>query len=321
MKASETQNTLESAVDLLVQPEEISEPAEEVIKAEETQPNEDVTDEAENTYESGEDSTEESIDDSEEGDYEEPEYDAAQEELEIHDVRVDGDDFQVTLDELKQGYSGQKYVQKGMQQAAEARKQAETAYQTLTQERQQLQQLVDQLKNGEIAPPVKPDIAIREDDPIKYIESKMDYDDQVVKWNAVQHQLQAKTDAEMMARQNLAKQEAQILVEKMPELRDAEKATQFRQDIINVGMEVYGYPEEILGNITSHRDLMVLRDAMMYRKIMANQKTVHEKTKKSRPVIKPGNKKILNTQDAARKQREKLNKSGKIEDAIDLLFQ
>lgn len=321
MKASETQNTLESAVDLLVQPEEISEPAEEVIKAEETQPNEDVTDEAENTYESGEDSTEESIDDSEEGDYEEPEYDAAQEELEIHDVRVDGDDFQVTLDELKQGYSGQKYVQKGMQQAAEARKQAETAYQNLTQERQQLQQLVDQLKNGEIAPPVKPDIAIREDDPIKYIESKMDYDDQVVKWNAVQHQLQAKTDAEMMARQNLAKQEAQILVEKMPELRDAEKATQFRQDIINVGMEVYGYPEEILGNITSHRDLMVLRDAMMYRKIMANQKTVHEKTKKSRPVIKPGNKKILNTQDAARKQREKLNKSGKIEDAIDLLFQ
>tara|TARA_R110000796_G_scaffold99184_4_gene207119 strand:- start:3311 stop:4276 length:966 start_codon:yes stop_codon:yes gene_type:complete len=321
VKASETQNTLESAVDLLVQPEEISEPAEEVIKAEETQPNEDVTDEAENTYESGEDSTEESIDDSEEGDYEEPEYDAAQEELEIHDVRVDGDDFQVTLDELKQGYSGQKYVQKGMQQAAEARKQAETAYQNLTQERQQLQQLVDQLKNGEIAPPVKPDIAIREDDPIKYIESKMDYDDQVVKWNAVQHQLQAKTDAEMMARQNLAKQEAQILVEKMPELRDAEKATQFRQDIINVGMEVYGYPEEILGNITSHRDLMVLRDAMMYRKIMANQKTVHEKTKKSRPVIKPGNKKILNTQDAARKQREKLNKSGKIEDAIDLLFQ
>ena len=53
-------------------------------------------------------------------------------------VKVDGQEVAVTLDELKQGYSGQKYVQRGMQEAAMQRKQAEEVYNALLNERQHI---------------------------------------------------------------------------------------------------------------------------------------------------------------------------------------
>lgn len=324
METTETRAlTPESAVDLLVQPEESSEPVEEVAEAEEVQPEEDTTDEVETTDEADEEYAEESIDDSEETDeYEDTEYEAAEEEPEetLFAVKVDGEELQVTLDQLKQGYSGQKYVQKGMQQAAEARKQAEAASAALMQERQNLQQLVAQMQSGQITPPVEPDRAQFDSDPIGYMEAKMDYDDKVQKWNAVQQQLAAQTQAEAEARQALAQQEAQILMERLPELRDAEKAAQFKNDIVQVATEVYGYPAELLGSITSHRDLLVLRDAMLYRKMMANGEKVQQKAKKAKPVIKPGTKKVTTNQDVVRKKRSNLKKTGSVEAALALML-
>lgn len=321
METTETRAlTPESAVDLLVQPEETSEPVEEVMEAEEAQPEQDATNDAEVTDEAEEDYAEESIDDSEEEDeYEETEYEAAEEEPDTNTyyaVKVDGQEVQVTLDQLKQGYSGQQYVQKGMQQAAEARKQAEASHQALTQERQQLQQLVGQLQNGAITPPVEPVRSEYQNDPIGYMEAKMEYEDQVQKWGAVQQQLQAQTQAEQQARQALAQQEAQILMDKIPELRDADKATQFRNDIVQVATEVYGYPQELLGSITSHRDLMVLRDAMMYRKMMANGDKVQQKAKKAKQPIKPGSKRVTTNRDVERKKLDNLKKSGSMEAAL-----
>lgn len=50
--------------------------------------------------------------------------DASQEEPSLYTVKVNGQEEQVTLDDLKQGYSGQKYVQQGMQDAAAQKKEA-----------------------------------------------------------------------------------------------------------------------------------------------------------------------------------------------------
>ena len=324
METTETQSlTVESAADLLVQPEESSEVSEEALEAEDAQPEEDASGEAEGYDEDTEDDTEESVVDSDEEDeYESEENEPAEEDPQgaVFTVKVDGEEVEVTLDQLKQGYSGQKYVQKGMQQAAEARKQAEAVYTALAQERQNLQQLVAGIQQGGITPPVEPSRELFQNDPIGYMEAKLEYDDKVTQWNAVQQQLNSQSQAESQARQEHARREAQVLMEKIPELRDAKTAAQFKNDIVHAATEYYGFPEQVLGNITNHNELLVLRDAMLYRKMMANGDTVKSKAKKARPVIKPGTKKVTTNQDVVRKQRTQLKKSGSVEDALALMF-
>ena len=324
METTETQSlTVESAADLLVQPEESSEVSEEALEAEDAQPEEDASGEAEGYDEDTEDDTEESVVDSDEEDeYESEENEPAEEDPQgaVFTVKVDGEEVEVTLDQLKQGYSGQKYVQKGMQQAAEARKQAEAVYTALAQERQNLQQLVAGIQQGGITPPVEPSRELFQNDPIGYMEAKLEYDDKVTQWNAVQQQLNSQSQAESQARQEHARREAQVLMEKIPELRDAKTAAQFKNDIVHAATEYYGFPEQVLGNITNHNELLVLRDAMLYRKMMANGDTVKSKAKKARPVIKPGTKKVTTNQDVVRKQRSQLKKSGSVEDALALMF-
>ena len=324
METTETQSlTVESAADLLVRPEESSEVTEEVLETEEAQPEEDVSEEVEELEEETEEDTEESVVDSDEEDeYESEENEAAEEEPQetVYTVKVDGEEVEVTLDQLKQGYSGQKYVQKGMQQAAEARKQAEEVYQTLAQERINLANLVQQLQTGGITPPVEPRREHYPDDPIGFMEANLDYQEQAKKWNLVQQQIAANSQAEAQALEVHAQQEARILMEQIPELRDADKAAQFKNDIVNAATQYYGYPEEMLGQITSHRDLLVLRDAMLYRKMMANGDKVQSKAKKARKVIKPGVKPVSTKQDVTRKQRAQLKKTGSVEDALALMF-
>lgn len=324
METTETQSlTVESAADLLVQPEESPEATEEIAEAEDAQPEEDASEEVEADDDDADGDTEESVVDSDEEDeYESEEDESTDEDPQetLYTVKVDGEEVEVTLDQLRQGYSGQKYVQKGMQQAAEARKQAEAVFEALTQERQSLQQLVAGIQQGGITPPVEPSRELFRDDPIGYMEAKMDYDDKVVQWNAVQQQLNQQSQAEAQARQEYARREAQVLMEKIPELRDAKTAAQFKNDIVHAATEYYGFPEEVLGNITNHNELLVLRDAMLYRKMMANEGTVKTKAKKARPVIKPGTKKVTTNQDVVRKQRTQLKKSGSVEDALALMF-
>lgn len=324
METTETQSlTIESAADLLVQPEEGSEVSEEVLEAEDGQPVEDSSSEAEDYDEDAEDDTEESVVDSDDEDeYESEENEPTGEDPQntLYTVKVDGEEVEVTLDQLRQGYSGQKYVQKGMQQAAEARKQAEAVYQALAQERQNLQQLVVGIQQGGLTPPVEPSRELFHDDPIGYMEAKLEYEDKAVQWNAVQQQLNSQSQAEAQARQEHARREAQVLMDKIPELRDAKTAAQFKNDIVHAATEYYGFPEEVLGNITNHNELLVLRDAMLYRKMMANEGTVKDKAKKARPVIKPGARKVTTNNDVVRKQRTKLRKSGSVEDALALMF-
>lgn len=325
--------SLEQAVDLMVQPEETTE-AEAPEEVEEEQPVEDSFEEADEDEDAEVEDVDpdevEEVDDEEddENEYEDAEEDDESEDPvgELHTVKVDGEEKQVTLEELKRGYSGQQYVQKGMQQVAEVKKEAENAYYALMQERQNLANLVQQVQSGQnLTPPQEPDSAMFDADPIGYMEAKIQYDNQVKAYQQnmgqVQQVLQQQTEAEQIARAEYAKQEAQRLVQVIPELADAGKAGKFKENLVRTATDVYGYtPEEIAG-ISSHRDFLVLRDAMKYREMMAGKETVQNKVKKAKPAIKPGAKKVSTKTDAVRKQRERLKKSGSIDDALALIMQ
>ena len=343
MEATETTNdgSIESAVESIIAPlEEKVEATEEVAQAtEETTDVESAEVEAAADVEETAESEEVEALDSEEDSGEEIEYelseldedndqieDAAQEELSRYAVKIDGQEMEVTLDELKQGYSGQKYVQKGMQEAAKQRKEAEGVYQALLNERKQMTELYHQLQQGDVSQaPVPPSRELFESDPIGYMEEKLAYDENLDYYNQQQAQFQQvvakNTAAEKQARQVYMKQEMQTLQQKIPEFSDAKAAGKIKEKLVKVGQEAYGYTPEEIGQVMDHRAIQVLHDAMKYRDIMSGKAKAVAKTKKAKPIVKAGAKKVSDSNAKVRKrQKAKLKQSGDINDALGLIL-
>ena len=321
--------SLDSAVALIMEPE--APETEEAVEEEVTQPEEDVTDESEADYEDeGEVSEEEDddseyeSDDSEDEDYEDDESEPDSEESQTYTVKVDGEEVEVTLDDLKRGYSGQQYVQKGMQQAAEARKQAEAVYADLMRGRQELAQIIEQARDGKLVPPKPPSRELLDSDPIEYMSQQAAYSDKMNEYQQmsqqVQQQLQMQAQHEERAKQQYMAVEAQKLVEKMPELSDPEKAGKFKDNLLNGAKKYFGYTPEQVAMVGNHQDLLTLNYAIKYAQMMEGKEQVAQKVKKAKPVVKAGAKKTRSSRSDRQKALEKVRKTGSEMDALSLLI-
>jgi hypothetical protein len=331
VETTETINdgSIESAIESIIAP--IEEEKDETV-SEEIQATEVETEEVEATAESDTEEYEASEEDSdvelsaEELDDNDQVEDAVQDAPSNIRVKIDGNEVEVTLDELKQGYSGQKYVQKGMQEAATQRKEAEQVYSALLSERQQVQQLFQELQQGNIAQaPTPPSRELFDSDPIGYMEEKMNFDESKVAYDNKMAQFQQlssqNSQAEKTAKQTYLKQEMQTLQQKIPEFADSNKAGKIKERLVQVGREHYGYSAEEIGQVMDHRAIQVLHDAMKYRDIMSGKAKAVAKTKKARPIIKAGSKRIDDSNTKVRKrQQAKLKKSGSLEDALGLIL-
>lgn len=327
----ENDGSIESALESIIAPtEEVTETPEE-----ETQITDEATD-VEETAESDDVDDTEAEEDGSDDDSEEYELELDEDNDQVEDavqdapsnitVKVDGKEVEVTLDELKQGYSGQKYVQKGMQEAAQQRKEAEGVYQALLNERKQINELYQQLQQGGVAQaPTPPSRELFESDPIGYMEQKLSYDESKAAYDNQMAQLQQvsnqSTQAERVAKQTYLKQEMQTLQQKIPEFADSNKASKIKDRLVQVGREHYGYTPEEIGQVMDHRAIQVLHDAMKYRDIMSGKAKAVAKTKKARPIVKAGAKKVNDSATKVRKrQKAKLQKSGSIDDALGLIL-
>ena len=240
-------------------------------------------------------------------------------------IKVDGQDVSVTLDDLKRDYSGQAYIQKGMKQAAEQRKQAEDAYNGLNQQREQLNQLMQEIgRQGVLAQPVPPTRELLADDPLGYIEAEAAYREDMGAYQAQRHTLQqqhqAAQQAQGQAQQANLQEQLSELTRAIPDFGDAEKAPKMKERLLKQGINE-GYTPDEMSSIVDHRAMKVLHKAMLYDQMMAGKGTVEAKLKKARPLIKAGAKK---QPDSASKQQakrmSKLKSSGSMEDAAALLF-
>jgi hypothetical protein len=322
--------TIDSAVDMLLEPEETEEVESPVEDDEGQQPeasdDQDDQDESDEEQDEPEESDEDSEDDSEEDD-EDAEPDEADQEQSFT-VVVDGTEKVVTLDELKRGYSGQQYVQKGMQEAAALRKETEAAYTALISERQQLAQVYQAMQSGAIAPPPQPPSReLFDSDPIGYMEAKLSYDENVQKYEQhqaqVQQVFQQQSAAEQAAQQAYMQQELETLKQVVPEFADPEKAVKAKDLLLNGGQKL-GYSAEEIGSVMDHRALNTLMKAIKYDEIMAGKAKADKKATGAKPRTRPlkaGTKQAPRSSNKQlRQQKAKLKQSGSVEDAIGLLF-
>ena len=315
---SNLDGSIESAAEaLLQQPETEENEVEEDQVAPEIETEDAEEDEHEEEHEEDEDDITEDAEDEE---------DDAVPESQTFTVKIDGEEKAVTLDELKQGFSGQKFVQRGMQENAQARKQTEQVYNSLLESRQQVTELFSKLQNGGVTrQPIKPDIAMLDTDPIGYVEQNARFEQNMMAYQNEMQQFQQVQNDQLHA-QNLAleahrNQEMTRLLEIMPDLKDPTKGKVMRDQMLSVGNE-YGYGPEEISAIIDHRAIRVLEDARKYREIVAGKsKAVAKATQKKRTQpLKAGSKKASRSQKELRTKQNRLKNSGSIDDAVALML-
>jgi hypothetical protein len=238
-------------------------------------------------------------------------------------VKVDGKEVEVTLDDLKRSFSGQAYIQKGMQEAAEARKAATELYQSLQTEQSKFMQVVQTIQEqGFKAPPQAPDMAMMDKDPIGYMQAEARYRKELGEFQVQQQQIQQTAAAHrQMQDRALAEfvaEQSKVLQSQIPEFADANKAREVTSKIRSVASEAYGFTDEELGGVVDARHVRVLYDAMKWRELQAARTKQAPAPAKS---IKPSARRAEPQQIVRKKQIDAARKTGgKPEAFIDLLF-
>ena len=305
--------SIESAISQMIQPETEEQP----VETEEVE--EDFEDEEQEDYEPEQD-------DEVEEDYEEGAEEADSEEPETFTVKVDGVEQRVTLEDLKRGYSGQQYVQQGMQQVAEMRKQFEQIAGDFLNEREQAKAIFAQVQNMQIpSAPVPPSEEKFSSDPVGYMEAKMKYDREANEYQQkmaeIQQALAGNSQAEMQARNAYLQREMDTLKQVIPDFADPEKAQTLRNNMLTVSQQTYGFDPQEIAAITDHRVLRVLHDAIQFRAAQGGKEQAIKKAKaKPKRTVKPGAKKTASNRDSQRQARSKLKRSGSIQDAMSLIL-
>jgi len=313
----EATEQMEAAVNSLLIMDEPSKPDEAPQESPATEPELEAQETEAQEYEADEAEHSEEV----EADDEE---DTAQEQAPSkYTVKVDGKEVEVTLDDLKRSFSGQAYIQKGMQEAAEARKQATELYQTLQAEQAKFMQVVQSIQEqGFKAPPQAPDIAMMDKDPIGYMQAEARYRKDMAEFQAQQQQIQQTAAAQrQMQEKALAEfvaEQGKVLQSRIPEFADPNKAREGTAKTRSTATKAYGFSHQQLRGIVDARHVLVLHDAMKWRELQAARTKQAPAAPKS---IKPVARRSEPQQFVRKKQIDAARKSGgKPEAFIDLLF-
>lgn len=240
-------------------------------------------------------------------------------------VKAAGEEKEVTLEELMQGYQlGADYTKK-TQEVAELRKANEAERQAIEESKkvrdtyaQRLQAIEQFLTQGDS----QEDLAtLKENDPIGYAVKVAELTEKKEQLNAVraeQQRIAQQQQAEQsQAMQKFVAQEAQKLSQVLPEFSDKTKGEQTRNEIRNYGKSV-GYTDDELAQVYDSRHVITLHKAMMYDKLQKSKPSVKKKVAEAPKMVKSGTKVKQGTSDVHKKQMAKLRASGKKEDAAAL---
>lgn len=248
-------------------------------------------------------------------------------EPETYMVKVDGQEQEVTLDELKRGYSGQKYIQKGMTEVAENRKNFDKLQNEVSQERQVLRQMLEQVQNGAIPViPEYPPKEMQETDLLGYNMRTEEYR------RAVEQRQQWEQNAKWVAERDLQErdrlhaenlnQQAMRLAEWMPEFKDETKRQVFVKEMTENAKEHYKLTDDQISTVQTAEEVMILSDAIKWRKLQANKPTAKKKAEGARPVVKPAAKRSASAAQSRNKDKalDAMKRSGSADDVANWLL-
>lgn len=315
-------------------PEDATSPGEEGETPEESQADVDAAVEA---SDEGEEAVE--VEDGE-SEVEEPESSdegASDEESQTFEVKVRGEPVEVTLDELKSGFSRTEDYTRSKMELAEERenlREQESEIAEIRAEYAQRLQTVEQALQGGLQQ--EPDWEqLKQEDPERYKEVRTAWTERQEQLQAIreerQRAIQEQQQHQVQTLQERLEQEREKLVAKVPEWSDPETRMQEGRELVEKAQQFYGIDaEDIVGDpsdptrpgIVDHRAMLALRDAVRYQELQRKQSEAETKAKENRrksKTLKPGD-----TNPKAKKKnkaRKRLRRSGRQADAVAAILE
>jgi len=307
------------------------EPEEEKPQEEEAQPTKEEESQPVEEDESFEEEAEEEAEEESEEESEEP--DEGSEET-LYAVTVNGEEQQVTLDELMSGYSRQSDYTRKTQDVAKERKQmgelqaqhASEIHQARAERQQYLESLNQIIGNTASNLDKFANIdweSLKDSDPIGYVTRKEEFREAQEKVQSMQREQymaqQKNIEDERRVRSRALQEENGKLVEALPEWAEPEKQKKLVSDIRGYASS-QGFTEEELNSLVDHRSLLVLMKAQKY-DAMQNSDVKSKKLKNKPKVIRSGKGITRSSSDKNKRtaQMKRLRGTGHIDDASALL--
>ena len=240
------------------------------------------------------------------------------EEPELHRVKVQGQELEVTLDELKAGYSRDSDYRQKTHSLGLEKRDLETQKTSLRQSYDtRLSELNDLIATA--------DATVRQQQGSEDLQKLYDEDPtaaarldyQLRQQNRQLEEVRSKAKEAQQSQYNefLATQR-ELAATKIPEFADPNKADTFKLNMRN-SLRNYGFNDSEIGQLADHRFLMVAKDAMSYQSLKDRKPIVQKKVANAPKVVKAGIAKsgTSSGREAIRQKIGKLRKSGHLKDA------
>ena len=237
---------------------------------------------------------------------------------ELHRVKVSGQELEVSLDELKAGYSRDSdYRQKthtlGMEKRdLETQKNSfRQTYDTRLNELNDListaNQFVEQKQGGQ-------DLAkLYQEDPTEA--ARLDFQLRQEKQHIDSLKDKARI-AQTKQYETYLETQKELAATKIPEFSDPNKADSFKLNMRNT-LRDYGFNDQEIGSLADHRFLMVAKDAMSFKSQKDKRPIVSKKVANAPKVLKAGvaRSNVSSGREEVRNKIKTLRKTGHIRDA------
>ena len=244
------------------------------------------------------------------------------EEPSLHRVNVNGQELEVSLNELKSGYSRDSdYRQKTHSLSLERKNLEEekgVLRQTYDTKLRELDELM-QSANSFISQGSEVDLnAMYEEDP--QAAAKLDF--QMRQKREYLASLRQKSEAVKQQQYNqFLNEQKQLAEQAIPELSNPQKASDLKVKMRNT-LSDYGFNDQEIGSLSDHRFLKVLKDAMDYRNLKDAKPIVQKKVVNAPKVVKSGTASSESSKRSVIQSKlGRLKKSGKIQDAHSAILE
>jgi len=313
------------------------EPETETPETEEAQPTDVEESQPEEEGESFEEESEEALEEESEEDESEEvteESDEESEEEPLYAVTINGEEREVSLEELTKGYSRQSDYTKKTQDLATKRKEAEDVHKQMSlqveylqAERQEYINALSQVvQNSMVGLQDYQNIdweTLRQEDPITYVtkkEEERDAKEKVQQMIGQQQAAQAQEESHQKAIFVEHKQEeTRKLVDALPAWSDPTKRAKLSSELREYAVS-QGFTEDDIKGLVDHRQVVTLYKASKYDKLQGSD-IKQKKTKNKPKVIRSGTLKTKSetSKEKRKVQMKRLQQTGHVDDAAALL--
>lgn len=214
-------------------------------------------------------------------------------------VKIDGQEQELSLEEIRNGYQREADYRRKTQEVAEQRKQLEQRLAEADHQAQtRLQQLDDtiQLAARELNTEYQAINwqQLREEDPSEFSARQLEFQQRQGRLQQAYAQLQQeRQQAQFQSQQKyqeFLQQEQQKLVQAIPEWKDEEVAKKERNELREYAMN-HGYSEQDVNSIADHRQVTILRKAMLWDQLQKSKPEVENKVRRAPKIVPPGTQK------------------------------